>query len=129
MNKITFLIALFLCVGIWGCEDKEDNKNCTNYTEQEKSKKYEWFIDSFGDEEGAGIIKQAKHFKISKVDREKGTYYYQPQDEFVGKDSVEIEVSKGSDGASRGDITLYKIKFEITECGMKVSKSKTKTTK
>ncbi len=88
--------------------------------------KYEWFIDAFGDEEGAGIIKQAKHFKVSEVDREKGTYYYQPQDEFVGADSVEIEVSKGAyaGGSYRGRITIYKIKFEITECGMKVSNIK-----
>ncbi len=26
MNKITLLIALFFCVGIWGCEDKEEKK-------------------------------------------------------------------------------------------------------
>ncbi len=24
MNKLIFFVALFLCVGIWGCEDKED---------------------------------------------------------------------------------------------------------
>ncbi len=128
MNKLTFLIALFLNLGIWGCDDKEreDTKPCTNYTEQEKTKKYEWFISSFGDEEGAGIIKQAQHFKVSKIDREEGTYYYQPQDGFIGADSVKIEVSEGSHvgGSDRGRITRYKIKFEITECGMKASKTK-----
>ncbi len=56
-----------------GCDDKEDN--CTGYSESEKAKSYEWLISSFGDEEGAMIRQQAKHFKISKVDREKGTYY------------------------------------------------------
>ncbi len=30
MNKFTFFVALFLCVGIWGCEDKEDTKNDNN---------------------------------------------------------------------------------------------------
>ncbi len=31
MKKITFLVALFLSVGIWGCEDKEENKNDNIY--------------------------------------------------------------------------------------------------
>ncbi len=126
MKKLIVFSALALLIfATVGCEkNKEEKESCTNYTQQEKSKKYEWLIGSFGDEEGAGIIKQAQHFKVSKIIRDKGAYYYQPKDRFVGSDSVKIEVSEGSDGGSRGHTTLYKIKFDITKCGMKVSRTK-----
>lgn len=58
-----------------------------------------------GDEEGAGISVQAKHFSISEMRRNAttnwvATYIYQPAAEFVGTDRAEIEVFTGSDGAS-----------------------------
>jgi len=58
-----------------------------------------------GDEEGARISVQARHFMISEIRRtpETGliaTYVYRPSVGFVGTDYAEIEVLTGSDGAS-----------------------------
>lgn len=58
-----------------------------------------------GDEEGAGIAVQAKHFTVSEMRRGPATnwvatYVYQPATGFVGTDRAEIEIWTGSDGAS-----------------------------
>lgn len=58
-----------------------------------------------GDEEGARVSTQAKHFSLSEVRRgaETGfvaTYVYQSTAGFVGSDEAEIEVLTGSDGTT-----------------------------
>jgi hypothetical protein len=58
-----------------------------------------------GDEDGARISTQAKHFSISAIRRNAetnwvATYVYQPAASFVGSDYAEIEILTGSDGAS-----------------------------
>jgi hypothetical protein len=58
-----------------------------------------------GDEDGARISTQAKHYSISEIRRDAETnwvavYVYQPAAGFVGSDYVEIEILTGSDGVS-----------------------------
>ena len=58
-----------------------------------------------GDEDGARISIQAKHYSTSEIRRNAETnwvavYIYQPAAGFVGSDYVDIEVLTGSDGAS-----------------------------
>jgi len=58
-----------------------------------------------GDEDGARISIQAKHYRTSEIRRNAETnwvavYVYQPAVGFVGSDDVDIEVLAGSDGAS-----------------------------
>ena len=58
-----------------------------------------------GDEDGARISIQAKHYRTSEIRRNAetnwvGVYVYQPAVGFVGSDDVDIEVLAGSDGAS-----------------------------
>lgn len=58
-----------------------------------------------GDEDGAAIVTQARHYAISEMRRDSttqwvATYIYQPAAGFTGRDMVEMEVSTGSDGAS-----------------------------
>lgn len=58
-----------------------------------------------GDEEGARISHQAKHYTLSEIRRDAATgfvatYVYQSTAGFVGSDYSEIEVLTGSDGAS-----------------------------
>jgi hypothetical protein len=58
-----------------------------------------------GDEDGARISTQAKHYSISEIRRNAATnwvatYVYQPLAGFVGADSVGLEILTGSDGAS-----------------------------
>ena len=58
-----------------------------------------------GDEEGAGITVQAKHFRVSEMRRNAetnwvATFVYQPVAGYVGMDRAELETLTGSDGAS-----------------------------
>jgi hypothetical protein len=58
-----------------------------------------------GDEEGARISTQARHYSISEIRRDAvtnwaATYVYQPAFGFVGTDSVALEILTGSDGTS-----------------------------
>jgi len=58
-----------------------------------------------GDEEGARIVRQTTHHRVSEIRRDAGTnwiatYVYQPLAGYVGSDHAEIEILTGSDGAS-----------------------------
>lgn len=81
---------------------------------------YEYDLGYFGDEEGAYISKQAKHFQVSEIERiiasGKVIYTYQPIESYVGTDEVEIKSERGSDGATpNDDIITTLIKFTITK--------------
>ncbi len=122
MKRIIFtttLLSLFLSVGIVGCNDKESP--CENYTEQEKAKSYEWAVGEFGSRESCKILKQAEHYKISELD-EKANYKYEPEEGFLGSDIVEIETETSSEDGLTGYITVYKIEFTVTQCGLKAKK-------
>ncbi len=123
MKRIIFILvtlfALLLSVGIWSCED--DSNPCANYTEQEKTKNYEWSLGNFDKGEECLIIKQAKHSKISKLD-ESANYKYVPQANFTGTDIVDIKTkTKEADGINVCE-TTYRLTFAILECGMKTER-------
>jgi hypothetical protein len=66
---------------------------------------YSYSTGVSGDEDGTSIKTQAKHFKISEIRRNASTkweavYFYEPEENYVGSDHVEIETRTGSDGAS-----------------------------
>ena len=63
------------------------------------------YVIALGDEDGASISTQARHYTISEIRRDVrtnwvATYMYQPVVAFVGADNAEIEMLTGSDGAS-----------------------------
>lgn len=71
----------------------------------QNSETYEYRTGIAGDEDGASILHQAKHFVVSDIVRNAETfweavYIYKPKPGFHGTDYVEIELSTGSDGAS-----------------------------
>jgi hypothetical protein len=58
-----------------------------------------------GDEDGATISTQARHYSISEIRRNAETnwiavYVYRPASGYVGSDYAELELLTGSDGAS-----------------------------
>jgi len=73
-----------------------------------------------GDEEGALITRQARHYRVSEIRRDASTgfvcvYVYQPLAGYTGNDYAEIEIRAGSDGASPpGSITRVGFQFIIT---------------
>jgi hypothetical protein len=108
------LIALFQ---LTSCSDEVSSE--TINVELNSTETYKYSIVS-GDEEGAAIISQAKHFEVSEVIRNSETnfaavYTYKPKTNYVGNDSVELQIKKGSDGASEPtEIKTIKINFIIT---------------
>lgn len=82
------------------------------------NQKYHYDLGSFGDEEGAGIHRQASHFSVSEIEREpeRAKYFYTPEKDYIGTDEVEIVIERGSDGASpHDDFTYIIIKFTISK--------------
>ncbi len=74
MNKLTFFVALFFCVGIWGCEDKEENKDNTKDYEVVATGKLEEFTE-------ATICMSYDYLLIRKSD----TLYLAMQEEVIHK--------------------------------------------
>ncbi len=128
MKKLLLFGVIGLLISVMGgCEDKcEKEKNhisdCKGYSENEKKKEYVWYVN-LGDEDGAYIEQQAKHFKVSSFEK-RGKYIYQPKDNFIGVDSVEIHKKDYLFGEL---VIVYNLKFYITKCGM-ITKIKSKKT-
>ena len=80
---------------------------------------YEYNLGGFGDEEGAGISKQAQHFSISEIEYTQINssviiYKYKPALNFEGVDEVQLKSSRGSDGSGPNKNIIYtNIKFVI----------------
>jgi len=73
-----------------------------------------------GDEDGARITRQAVHYEVSEIRRDKATnfiavYMYRPKAGYVGTDYVEIEIRSGSDGTSPpSSVKIVGITFVIS---------------
>ncbi len=112
--------ALFLLLAIWHC-DKTENTDLYR-GEIIQLKNSEEYIHDFkisGDEEGAVIKVQAKHFLISEISRNENTnwsvvYTYQPESDYIGTDSVEIETCTGGDGLSCSNLESFTFIFEVS---------------
>ena len=80
---------------------------------------YKYRTGVSGDEEGAEITDQTEHFAVSEIIRNANTgweahYRYQPKPGYIGKDSVELVLRTGSDGASPPtDIRRVHITFHV----------------
>ncbi len=123
MKRIILFSALALFLSAMGGCEKEDIKKhseCQGYSHTEKKKVYVYGFHSGGDEEGSSIVQQAKHFKVSEM-KYRSEYTYKPKDNYIGTDSVEIETYRLFIGSGSRTIR-YKIKFHITQCGMRYSK-------
>ena len=81
---------------------------------------YTYFTGISGDEEGVGISKQEKHYAISEIGRDSTTqwaavYKYKAQNNYIGEDTVELELLTGSDGVGPStNSEIIRIKFDIT---------------
>jgi hypothetical protein len=63
-----------------------------------------------GDEEGARISMQARHYSVSEIQRGTetnwvSTYVYQPTPGYTGTDEVQLDILTGSDGATAPQVT------------------------
>jgi len=98
---LCFLILLISCNSSIDSNDEEFTKSVVI----QNFETYEFRTGISGDEEGASILLQAKHYLISDIIRNAETrgeaiYVYKPVPYFSGTDYVELKLSTGSDGAS-----------------------------
>ena len=114
-------ILSFVLIMALSCEkEKEENNTKIVYDTMgvSGSDTLNYYLGSYGDEEGVTIQKQAEHYELSEVKREdNGTdihYYYLPEPGFSGTDYVELKAGFGSDGASPST------NFVITKLTIKV---------
>ena len=73
-----------------------------------------------GDEEGATIVTQPQHAAISEIRRGAetnwvATYFYQSVADYIGSDSVRLEIHTNPDGVGPPDIRQLRIQFDIRE--------------
>lgn len=109
------LSAAFASCTKGGCDPSDDQ--VVNVT-MRANETYSYSLGSFGDEEGASIVRQAKHYQTSRLYRNTDfsnvTYEYKPEQDYTGTDEVELRSEKGSNGASPNDrIITTTIKFRI----------------
>ena len=123
MKHFNIFVPIVFCVSILTVScDKEfcskDKKQTVNVN-LKVNDAYQYELGLLGDEEGAVITRQAKHFLNSLVERDisksKVIYKYQPSQGFIGSDEVVLESKKGSDGGNHNkDKLITTIKFTIT---------------
>lgn len=114
-NFLTILVLLTSCSGNQE-PMKTYNSLDVNLT---KNELYVYDTKNSGDEEGERIAKQANHYSVSEIIRDSTfrlIYRYQPEQNYVGNDMVQLELSSGSDGASPSTHYEYiTINFKIAE--------------
>ena len=123
MKKIAIYFTLLLFASIVFQSCKKDSITVTHQPIDVTIKantNYAFDLGGFGDEDGAGISRQATHYEVSTIIRDTATsailYNYRPALNYTGTDEVEIKSARGSYGM-RGPhtrITLTTIKFTIT---------------
>ena len=76
---------------------------------------------AFGDEDGAVIIEQARHYSISEIRQDASTqwaarYIYQPAPGFIGDDRVALDVRTGASSALEpGRVRRVTIRISVRE--------------
>ena len=120
MKKLIVLFSVIISVYSCSSDDNSSNEVVELDVTVSNTDKYEYDLGSFGDEEGARIHIQARHFETSVLGRDLNTsrilYKYKSTAGYVGTDYVEIYSERGSDGASPNtEISIAKINITITD--------------
>jgi hypothetical protein len=113
------LISLFLltfgCSNLVGPISNETSLSIT----LSAGELYVFHTGMSGDEEGASIVVQTKHFTVSEITRNAGTmwepvYTYTPEDGYAGTDYIELETISCSDGTDlTKKVGSMKISFKV----------------
>ena len=119
IQKLTFLLIIALLLLSCNKDEPTVPKNEIDVSIK-NTEDYKFDFNISGDEEGATIIIQAKHFQLSELIRDSSTnwsvvYYYQPEINFVGTDFIEIETCTGGDGMSCSNVEIVRINFTIRD--------------
>jgi hypothetical protein len=109
------VIAFFILFLALGC-DSIDN----GMISLDGGKEFSFNLNVSGDEEGARIIQQAKHYLRSEIVRDSSTewravYFYVPAMDYSGVDYVEIETCNGGKGILCDEISIIEFEFNVHE--------------
>lgn len=112
----TIIMIIMLTGSLFSCEEE-----IVTHVKNVTLKNTELFIFDlgiYGDEEGARIIRQARHYESSVIIRDASTsyntvYQYKALVEYYGFDEVEIETCSGGEGIRCDNAERLIIKFKI----------------
>jgi hypothetical protein len=84
----------------------------------ESGELFSYDLNVYGDEEGAKITEQAKHYSQSEIIRDSSTgwgayYYYKSVTGYSGPDHVTIETCTGGKGTGCDKISTILFEFQI----------------
>lgn len=124
MKSLYYLWIMILFIS--GCNVSESDSNQTEVKgfdvveiELRSGEEFVYSLGFLGDEEQATIKEDSKNAEVSKLIREFDEsatveYRYQSKADFSGKDTVVLEVRRGSDGASPNrEIYITVLHFNI----------------
>ena len=109
------VIAFFVFFLALGCDSIDNGMISLDGGEE-----FSFDLNVSGDEEGARIILQAKHYYRSEIVRDSSTdwraiYFYVPAMNFSGVDYVEIETCNGGKGILCDEINIIEFEFSVNE--------------
>ena len=120
MNAVMRTLLLAALVLVIACEDQEDqaDQSSTVDAEIKNTEIYEYHTGMGGDEQGASITQQARHYSISEIVRDASTNYepvyrYKSAPGFVGTEEVKLTLSEYIIGAT--------IELEATEITISIT--------
>ena len=111
--KSIFLAFLLGCMLALSCDSINEQSITLSADEQ-----FSYDLNVCGDEEGAKIIEQAKHYSQSEIIRDSTTnwcayYFYTSETGYRGIDQVTIETCTGGKGVRCDKIQKIEFKFHI----------------
>lgn len=121
MRNLIQLLCVFLIVASCSSDSNDtDDGFIGTVVEREytisNSEAITHYLGQFGESGSAIIVIQAKHFSISEINDT--NYLYEPADDFLGEDYVEImhtEINKDPNGNDVSKNTKTKITITITQ--------------
>ena len=123
-GSIALAVFLVLAFSFYSCNDQGVSQ--TSVISLNQTDVFLKSFDTFrfptagGDEEGARITLQAKHYNVCEIQRNAGTnwiavYVYQPKTGYIGTDYAEIEIQSSPDGTILAtNIRTVAFRFVIT---------------
>ena len=121
MKKAILLLMFFgLLISCSKSDDKPEENSIVEEVTINSTEIFNYNLGYFGVEEGAFIQTHPENSDLSEIIEKELPgeliYQYKPQENFTGKDYVEIWTGRGSDGASPStDIKIVKITLNVTD--------------
>ena len=115
------LIPMLICGAVFiNCDSKYEEKVGEINVTLKNAESYYYDLNVGGDEEGASIKVQAKHYEKSEIIRDSSTYFgvvyhYKPMSDFVGKDYVDIETHSNKTGEGSPVVQTVRINLTVTK--------------